>query len=632
MLVVVGMGGIGKTTLVKTLYNQIHADFKKSTFLGNVKETDIVEVKKKIIMDLCDLELKDPTTYLRYFEERWTEMKVLVVLDDVKETQIIELLGKDIDGIKKSENGSRVIMTGRNWKDFENVIPKDGKFEKFEMDGLNEKQAMELFSQQAFGQPTPPHDLASITNEVVDACQGLPLSLEVTGSWLSTKKNPQEWKEGLSQLRNAKPFGGYRIENDKLWGRLRICYIDLAYEEREMFLDIACFISKFNSNFERGVTIQKALQIWKVPSQHLQNLRDRSLVKVNDKGNLVMHDQLRDMGRQIVKEASGYECDKQSLSSLSVLDLSYCKSIESLPTTLGDLKHLIELQLRGCENLKELPQTIGSISSLSILDLSYCKSIESLPTTLGDLKHLTKLSLQQCENLKELPQSIGNIFSLSILNLSNCESIISLPTTIGDLKHLTKLKLGGCENLKELPQTIGSLSSLSILNLFYCKSIESLPTTLGDLKHLIELQLRGCENLKELPQTIGSISSLSILDLSYCKSIESLPTTIGDLKHLTKLKVKGCESLKELPQTIGGLSSLSILDLSFCKSIESLPTTIGDLKHLTKLKVKGCESLKELPQTIGGLSSLSILDLFDCESIISLPTTIALDKVKVGRM
>ncbi len=64
---------------------------------------------------------------------------------------------------------------------------------------------------------------------MVDACQGLPLSLEVTGSWLSTKRNPQEWKEGLSQLKNAKPFGEDHIENDKLWGRLRICYIDLAY-------------------------------------------------------------------------------------------------------------------------------------------------------------------------------------------------------------------------------------------------------------------------------------------------------------------------------------------------------------------------------------------------------------------
>jgi len=308
MLAVVGMGGIGKTTLVKTLYHQIHVDFKKSSFLENVKEKNIVEVKKKIIMDLCDSKLKDPTTYLRRFEERWREMKVLVVIDDVKKAQIIELFGEDIDGMKRSENGSRVIMTGRNWQDFENVTPEDGKFE---MDGLNETQAMELFSWKAFTQLTPPHDFASITTKVVDACRGLPLSLEVTGSWLSTKRNPQEWKEGLSRLKNAEPFRGDRIENDELWGRLNICYIDLAHEEQEMFLDIACFLPEYNSKFETGITLQKAFQTHSSKSS-LQNLKDRSLVKVNDEGNLVMHDQLRDMGRQIVKKTSGYECGNQS--------------------------------------------------------------------------------------------------------------------------------------------------------------------------------------------------------------------------------------------------------------------------------------------------------------------------------
>jgi hypothetical protein len=153
------------------------------------------------------------------------------------------------------------------------------------------------------------------------------------------KRNPQEWKEGLSRLKNVKPFGGDRIENDKLWRRLWICYIDLADEEQEMFLDIACFFSEYNSKFdlayeeqetfidiafseanlefETGLTIQKALQIWKVSSQDssmssLQNLKDRSLVKVNDKGNLVMHDQLHDMGRHIVKKNSRYESGNQS--------------------------------------------------------------------------------------------------------------------------------------------------------------------------------------------------------------------------------------------------------------------------------------------------------------------------------
>jgi hypothetical protein len=87
-------------------------------------------------------------------------------------------------------------------------------------------------------------------------------------SWFSTKRDPQEWEDNLSRLKNAKPFGGDRIENDKLWGWLKICYVDLAYEEREMFLDIACFFSKYNSNFGKGVTFQKTLQVWKVPSQY----------------------------------------------------------------------------------------------------------------------------------------------------------------------------------------------------------------------------------------------------------------------------------------------------------------------------------------------------------------------------
>ncbi|CAN5968041.1 unnamed protein product, partial [Sphagnum jensenii] len=624
MLAVVGMGGIGKTTLVKELYHQIHADFKKSSFLENVKKSDIVEVKKKLIMDLCGFELSNQTTYLKCFKECWIDMKILVVIDDVEEIQIIELLGKDMDGITRNENGSRIIMTGRNWKDFENVIPKDGKFG---MEGLNEKQAMELFSWKAFRQSIPPHDFASITNEVVHACQGLPLTLEVTGSWLCTKTSSQEWKESLLRLKNAQPFGGGRIENDKLWGRLRICYDDLAREEREMFLDIACFFSEYNSKFEgiwtrpNGITIQKALQIWKVPSQCspkicLQNLMDRSLAKENDKGNLVMHDQLRDMGRQILPPSI------TNLYPLSKLDLRHCKSIESLPPTIDQFQHLTTLILGGCENLKELPPNIASLSSLSSLDLSSCKSIESLPTTIGQLEHLTQLSLSRCENIKELPQSIANLSSLLILDLSYCKSIESLPTTIGQLKHLTHLLLQGCENLKELPQTITNLSSLSTLDLSHCKSIESLPITIGQFQHFTKLQLKGCENLKELPQSITNLSSLSTLDLSYCKSIESLPTTIGQLKHLSNLLLQGCENLKELPLNIANLSSLSMMDLSHCKSIESLPTTIGELKHLIEIKLEGCENLKELPPNIANLSSLSIMDLSFCKSMESLPTTI----------
>jgi Leucine-rich repeat (LRR) protein len=98
---------------------------------------------------------------------------------------------------------------------------------------------------------------------------------------------------------------------------------------------------------------------------------------------------------------------------------------------------------------------------------------------IGQLQHLTQLRLVGCGNLKELPQSIPSLSSLSILIICSCNSIRSLPTTISQLQHLIELQLGGCGNLKELLQSIASLSSLSMLDLSLCKSIESLPTTIG---------------------------------------------------------------------------------------------------------------------------------------------------------
>ncbi len=205
MVALVGMGGIGKTTLMKKLYCQMHADFKKSSFLENIKANDIVEVQKKLIMDLYGLKLQDPTTYLTCTKKCWTKMKVLIIIDDISEIQIIELLGKDMDGIRRSENGSRIIMVGQNWRDFESVVCEDGKFE---MELLNKKQAMEFFSLKAFRGSVSPHDVASIANEVVDACNGLPLSLDVMGVWFSTKKNSTRMERGFIDVKKCPTFWG----------------------------------------------------------------------------------------------------------------------------------------------------------------------------------------------------------------------------------------------------------------------------------------------------------------------------------------------------------------------------------------------------------------------------------------
>ncbi len=86
--------------------------------------------------------------------------------------------------------------------------------------------------------------------------------------------------------------------------------------------------------------------------------------------------------------------------------------MESLPTTIGQLQHLTKLRLTSCKNLKELPQSVTSLSSWSMLDLSFYNSIEAIPTMIGQLQHLARLWLIDCENLKEHFQSIARLFSL----------------------------------------------------------------------------------------------------------------------------------------------------------------------------------------------------------------------------
>jgi hypothetical protein len=160
---------------------------------------------------------------------------------------------------------------------------------------LNKKQAMELFLSHAFHNTKQVEKgFEKIIEEIVEACVGLPLSLEVMGGFLHKKKSQDMqtrlkiWIGALRKLQTGNNLDG-GIE-DILWQRLEISYKDLDQPKKDMFLDIACYFC--------GLKEIIALRIWDSESStlELQNLKDRSLVKVKEDGNLSIHDQLRDMG------------------------------------------------------------------------------------------------------------------------------------------------------------------------------------------------------------------------------------------------------------------------------------------------------------------------------------------------
>jgi len=296
----VGMGGIGKTTLSAKIYHLFHEQYDKSSFLEKVKSKNIEDLKKQPLQDLCgrkkiNVEVVNGDD-LKRIEETMISKKVLVVIDDVDE-KLIDDLSK-ILAFQGKNRKSNVIVTCRNWGVLEGHLDPNGRFE---MPYLNKKQATKLFLSHAFHNTKQVEKgFENIVEEIVEACVGLPLSLEVMGGFLHKKQTYdmqtrlQIWKGALKKLRTGKTLDG-GIE-DILWQSLEISYIDLNQPEKDMFLDIACYFG--------GLKEIIALRIWdsKSSTLELQNLKDRSLVKVNTDGNLIMHDQLRDMGRKFAIE------------------------------------------------------------------------------------------------------------------------------------------------------------------------------------------------------------------------------------------------------------------------------------------------------------------------------------------
>jgi energy-coupling factor transporter ATP-binding protein EcfA2 len=239
----VGMGGIGKTTLSKKFYHLFHNQYDKSSFLEDVKSKDnINDVIKQLLHDLCGKISKDENVNqddLDKIKQCMISKKVLVVVDDVGNTKNLTSLQLLID-TKLETSKSKVLVNCRNWQILKCHVSEDGKVV---MKYLQEEQARELFMFHAFGNPN--HDstknFKDICMKIIEACRGLPLSLKVLGSYLYNTKELEIWEGALRKLKSGQSFTG-GIDNEELWNVLKISYDHLDKHHQNMFLDIACFL------------------------------------------------------------------------------------------------------------------------------------------------------------------------------------------------------------------------------------------------------------------------------------------------------------------------------------------------------------------------------------------------------
>ena len=205
MVVICGINGVGKTTIVKATYNKILHHFKAKVFLENVRERSqtnegLISLQKILLSNILgnrDLEVCNVSSGIAMINERLCGKKVLIILDDVDNLdQIEKLLGK----CDRFAPGSRIIITTGNKRLL--VTPRNGiSTYEYRVKELNEYEAIELFSKHAFPSNEPNGDYLELVHKVIHYAKGLPLVLIVMGADLNGKPK-KVWESALKKYEN----------------------------------------------------------------------------------------------------------------------------------------------------------------------------------------------------------------------------------------------------------------------------------------------------------------------------------------------------------------------------------------------------------------------------------------------
>ncbi|KAG2663140.1 hypothetical protein I3760_16G013900 [Carya illinoinensis] len=616
---IVGISGMGKTTLARVIFQKFNDLFRASSFLEDVSfvsKSGLVALQENL---LSDMKLKDD-------QEKWNELegidvirnrlrdtKVLIVLDDVDEKEQLERLAGNCNWFGP---GSRIIVTTRD----EYLLTTHGVQILYQMKGLHKNEALQLFSQEAFRKPNEceDQDFLDLCNDYVSYSDGHPLTLKVLGSSL-LGKGREVWKSSLDSLQN--------LPDGDIQHRLKIGYDALGDTEKNMFLDIACFFN--GEDKDRVVDLLEDSDCF--PNIDIETLMDKSLITILGR-KLRMHSLLQEMGRKIVcgeyaqpGERSRLWCwddilevlrKNSGLNSLSnrlrlmewheyplgsipesfqpsnLVELIMHRScFLQLPMAFLKLKKLKVMDFSGSENLMMTPDFSGC-PSLKRLIFEGCTSLEKVHPSIAALNQLILLNLKDCKCLSSLPHEI-NLESLNVLILSGCSKFNKFPEIGQNMKHLSGVYLDGTA-IEELPLSIRHLTGLTLLNLGECRKILIFPSVICRLPALKTLILSGCRGHSgqpaspvlfyigapltlSLPSFFSRLSSLVALDLSDCNLLDgALPDDLSGLSSLESLNLSG-NNFTRLPESISQLPKLKFLYLDNYSRLQlfpNLPSTI----------------------------------------------------------
>jgi len=619
---IVGMAGIGKTTLAQIVYKdkRVKEYFDLQAWVCVSDEFDMFRVTKTILEEVSsptNADSKNLNWLQITLQEKLMGKKLLLVLDDVWDENFVdwEVLSSPF---KYGERGSTIIVTTRN----DGVASVMRTVPTHHLNRLLEEDCWSIFAKHSCldGNSNARSELDVIGRQIVKKCEGLPLALKTIGGLLRSKLDVDEWEKILKSKLWDSP-----IDKTNILPSLRLSYNYLPSHLKRCFA--------YCSIFPKGFAFKKDLLVilWmaegflqhpinrtmeEVGEDYFHDLVSRSLFQqsCDNKSAFVMHDLVNDLANFVSGQFS-FRLEGDSFDGIvnKTRHLSYFrtrfdnfKKFEAL-YKVKRLRTFLPFEFFIMDNnlTKKVPHDLlPKLRYLRVLSLSHYENVTYLPDSIGKIKQLRYLDLSFTA-VKRLPYSICNLINLQTLNLSCCDNLVGLPMDMRKLINLRHLDITGT-GIMEMPIQLGRLKCLQTLTTFIISKTSG--SCIGELGKLTNL--RG---------------NLAILNLqNVVSSTDALDAGLKDKKHIEELVLEWkadidiLESQRTILDSLQPHPNLKSLTIKYYRS-KSFPNWVGhpSFSNIASFHLYDCKYCYSLPP-LGHLPSLQDLSVIKFDEVVTV--------------
>ncbi|KAL1331740.1 putative disease resistance protein At3g14460 [Arachis ipaensis] len=629
---IVGLGGIGKTTLAQLVYNdaKVVKNFDLKVWVCVAENFDPVNLTRIILKKItsCSCDTDDFESLQTDLKDKLVRKRFLVVLDDVWDDRG-DIWEDILKPFQYGNKGSKILLTTRS----EKVASMFTAIKQhYRLGLLSDQDCWSVFlKHSSLSINSEQHaTLEPIGRKIVEKCKGLPLAVKTLGGLLRHKYDVGDWENILESKIWKLP------ENDsKIIPALRVSYHYLPSHLKRCFIYCSLFPEdyQFDKNelillwmAEDLVLPNKNYTLENIGCTYFDELVARSFFQPSsiDVGVFVMHDLMHDLAtffagkfyfrvtefgdlQKIYNKTRHLsymvnpndpvirlgEVYKGAIHMRTFLAVHLLHLYESIDIT-SDSRHLQLLELRCLRalsfksfSIESLPDSIDKLIHLHYLDLSYTPIVE-LSESLCKLHNLQTLKLTYCVHLKMLPSRMQDLVNLRHLDIEETPSLIEMPKGMSKLKHLNflsgyilgKKEENGIRELGSLDNLHGSLCISNLKNVN--NSREALEAKMANKKHINVLELKWIPDNDDDDDDVDFQKERSILEL------------LQPHRNLRELSIDGYRG-EIFPDWLGLSCYSNLTDLSMhrCKNCRQLPS-LGQVPSLQHLYITGLEGLERI--------------------------------------